>query len=248
MPKNIIRKYSGKLGDSSELDAKIKKERESHPPASPAAGKEPGKDYPFELLGGFGKALSEAKGLVKKVKEGRKPMAEPSESEAPKHGGEAGEADAPAALSPGFLRWGARVALLAAIAFLGYSTFIALAVKEPPPPECEDILVRIENGAPYSVSVKDYVKYIVEKASKVGMEGIDGKWVEGVPPSFKEAAKAKLELLGTGFSIAGLRADKVVVYVVECHPDINPAKTVFVEVVKGRLPSGSAVFRLQKVY
>jgi len=255
MASNISRKYSGKLGERSSLDSKIKKEREAkaalHSPSLGGDGKPKGEgEYPFELVGGFSSVLSEAKNLVKKVESGG------GKSVQHGHGGE-GSSEAeegaedsirPAMLSQGFRRWVARLAILAVIAFLGRSIFMELTAKDSPKGDCEDILVPVEQSAPNSESVKDYVKYIVSKFSSGGMEGIDGKWIEGIPPYFKERGKARLELLGAGFSIGKLCADKTVVYVVECHPDINPGKTVFVEVVKGRLPSGTAVFRLQKVY
>jgi len=253
MSNNISRKYSGKLGDSSALDAKLKKDREARAASqSLGDGKASGDgEYPFELVGGFHNVLNEAKGLVKKVEAGGRKSGQHGDEGAGK-----GETDAegaegaaqPVLLSQGFRRWAARLALLAAIAFLSRSIFIELTAKDSPKAECEDILVPVEQAAPNYESVKDYVKYVVSKFSSGGMEGIDGKWIEGIPPYFKERGKAKLELLGAGFSIGKLCADKTVVYVVECHPDINPGKTIFVEVVKGKLPSGAAVFRLQKVY
>ena len=253
MVKNISRKYSGKLGESSALDSKLKKQRESKASSfSPKEGKEPGEEYPFELVDGFGKVLHEAKSLVKKVQEGRRVASSSPSTGAVGEGTESsdgeGGPDQSFSLRPAFLRWSARLILLAAIAFLARSIFSELAGKEEPRTECEDVLVPVEQSAPYCESVKEYVKYVVSKFSSGGMDAIDGKWVEGIPPFFKERAKGKLELLGAGFSVGKLCADKVVVYVVECHPDINPDKTVFVEVVKGRLPSGAAVFRLQKVY
>ena len=146
------------------------------------------------------------------------------------------------------LRWVVRLILLCAVIWEGSRLREELLKEEAPPPTPEDVLINIDESSPDFDGVKNYVQYIVNKVAAGGMEAVAGKWIEGIDPSFKGEAKAQLELLGAGFKSERISADKAVVYNVECHPDINPERIVTVEVVKGRLGSGKAVYRLQRVY
>lgn len=146
------------------------------------------------------------------------------------------------------LRWTARAVLLAAVAWQGERLRVELMRDELPPPAPEDVLVRIDENAPDFDGVKNYAQYIVNKTAAGGMEAIAGKWIDGVDPAFKSEAKAPLEALAGGFSFGEVSVDKAVVYNVECHPDAKPERSITIEVVKGRLSSGRAVYRLQRAY
>ncbi len=147
-----------------------------------------------------------------------------------------------------FLRWTARLILLCAVAWQGNRLRLALSSEDMLLKEPEDVLISIDENAPDYDGVKNYAQYIVNKVGAGGMEAVAGKWIDGIDPSFKEDAKAPLELLSGGFKIGRVSADKAIVYNVECHPDVKPERAIVIEVVKGRLSSGRAVYRLQRVY
>lgn len=146
------------------------------------------------------------------------------------------------------LRWLVRVALLCAIVWQGDRLRAELMSEELSPPMPGDVLIDIEANAPDFDGVRNYAQYIVNKVGAGGMEAIAGKWIDGIDPAFKDQAKPLLAELAAGFKLGRVSADKAIVYNVECHPDLKPGRTVTLEIVKGRLGSGRAVYRLQKIY
>ena len=144
--------------------------------------------------------------------------------------------------------WITRIIILAALIWQWNVLWRELHKESALPETAEDVLISIDESYPDFDGTKNYVQYIVSKVANGGAETVDGKWIEGIPPSSKAEAKPLLELLASGYKIGRVSADKAVIYNVECHPDINQARCISVEVVRSRLGGGKVVYRLQKVY
>jgi hypothetical protein len=147
------------------------------------------------------------------------------------------------------LMWTARLVLLALIIWQFRVLHRELWADEQVPENMPDVLIQIDANAPDFEGVKNYARYIAGKVAAGGIDAIEGKWVEGIPPSFKPEAQAALALVGQDFEIDRVSADKSVIYNVECHPLSNPGKLVSFEIVRRRLAeSGKVIYRLQRIY
>lgn len=240
-PKNIKRKYSNKLADSSEhFDHAHHAGREALP------GEEKEGSYPYELHHEFNKILHDAHKCVKSVIDKKDSGEQVSGLEAAPPETESSRPGWP--VSPAFVRWLVRIGLVAATFLLlrsSWHDYFREGKEEAG--AYNDVLTSIDASRADCEKVKGYVKYIIQKVASEGVESIEGKWAAGVPPSFKSDARRKAEMLGTGYVFGNVFADKGVIYIVECHPSFNPAKTAFFEVVREKV-GDEVLFRLQKIY
>jgi hypothetical protein len=139
-----------------------------------------------------------------------------------------------------------RLVLLLIIAGGVYFSYWHLTCKGD---KADDMLVHLSMQRSDCSGAANYVDYIVNRIKNKGYYSIEDKWVDDLPPKFKQDAKAKLlNLKDNGFEIERVAVDRVKTYNVRCRSNSDAGKLIFVEVVKVKRPNRKPVFRLQRVY
>lgn len=139
-----------------------------------------------------------------------------------------------------------KFSMLTAIALCVYINYYFIFRVQTP--SYDDILVSVNLRDEEMEKISDYVRYITDTVRLKGLKGIDGKWLEGIPPSFKKNVKDKIDRLNAeGYIIERTSMDRSNLFNVKCQAMTPEKETVFLEIAKTRV-GNLYLFRLQKVY
>ncbi|OGV34984.1 MAG: hypothetical protein A2020_10635 [Lentisphaerae bacterium GWF2_45_14] len=112
----------------------------------------------------------------------------------------------------------------------------------------QDVLKALKGDDLAYQNVSNYVRYLVGRVFQHGRSGLNGKWLEGIPKSFDNAAWIKLKKLGQkNFVIDSIEADKESVFHVKCRPLESLSDTIELDVIKVKVEE-DFIFRLLRVY
>lgn len=115
-------------------------------------------------------------------------------------------------------------------------------------PSYEDILVPVNLKDEDMEKISDYVRYITDTVRLKGLQGIDGKWLEGIPPFFKKNVKDKIDKLNAeGYIVEKISMDRSNLFNIKCQAMTPEKDIVFLEIAKTRV-GNVYLFRLQRVY
>jgi hypothetical protein len=112
----------------------------------------------------------------------------------------------------------------------------------------KNVLSPVDSSNPEYQKVCDYISYLTQRIKIHKNAPLYGKWLEGVPESFKNNAEEKLKALSTeGFVIDGIFEDKNKIYHIKCHALQKGKKQVALDITKIKI-KGNLIFRLVRIY
>lgn len=133
--------------------------------------------------------------------------------------------------------------IIAICVYVDYYFMFSLSV-----PTYEDILAPVNLKDEEREKISDYVRYITDTVRLKGLQGIEGKWQEGIPPSFRKNVKDKIDKLNAeGYIVEKISMDRSNLFNIKCQAMTPEKDIIFLEIAKTRV-GNTYLFRLQKIY